>query len=73
MQRPITYHEIKKEIAIALKHIRQANKGLVWPVKINKDFSLFPNEYGLTLQIHYVDGDLKTQVYNIAIYFPHCQ
>jgi len=67
MMRAITYQEIKKEIRIASKHIKQANKGLPWPVKINKDFSIFPSDLGLTLQIHYSDGDLKNLVYNVAI------
>ncbi len=67
MKIAITYSEIKKEMKIATKEIRKANKGLNWDVKINKDFSIFPNEYGLTLQIHYVDGELRPQVYNIAM------
>jgi len=67
MMKAITYQEIKKEIRLASKAIKQANKGLPFDVKINKDFSIFPNESGLTLQLHYSDGDLKSQVYNIAI------
>jgi len=67
MMRAITYQEIKKEIRTATKVIKQANKGLPFDVKINKDFGIFPNEYGITLQIHYSDGDLKSQVYNVIL------
>ena len=67
MMRAITYQEIKKEIRTATRVIKQANKGLPWDVKINKDFGIFPSENGLTLQIHYSDGDLNGQVYNVAI------
>jgi len=67
MMRAITYQEIKKEIRAATRAIKQANKGLPFDVKINTDFGIFPSESGLVLQIHYCDGDLKSQVYNVAI------
>ena len=67
MEKALTFQEIKKEIRTAAKHIKQANKGLPWPVKINKDFSVFPSDCGLTLQIHYTDGDLNSQVYNVLV------
>ena len=67
MHRPLTKTEIDKEFKIASKHIRQANKGLPWPVKINKDWILNLRDNCLTMQITYLDGDLRDQVYNIAI------
>jgi len=67
MSRPLTKTEIEKEFRVAAKNIRQANKGLPWPVKINKDWILYLNDNCLTMQITYTDGDLRDQVYNIAI------
>jgi hypothetical protein len=69
MRIELNYHDIQKEIKHASKCIRQANKGLPWKVKINKDFRLvkLDGQNWLTLQIFYVDGNLKSQVYNIVL------
>ena len=58
---------IEKEFKTACKTIRQANKGLPFPVKIDHDYKLFIHPNYMTLQVNYLDGDCKYQVHNIAL------
>ena len=60
--------ELDREYRLAVKNIKQANKGLSSQVKVYTDYSLIDGDNGiLTMQICYMDGDYKQQVYNIAL------
>jgi len=62
-----TKTQLEKEFKSAAKNIRQANKGLPWPVQIRKDYDLTFNENILSMRVHYLDGDMKYQCYNICL------
>lgn len=62
-----TLSMLRREFVTASKHIRRANKGLPWPVKICQDYKIFVDDGNLTMQISYTDGNLQQLVYNIAL------
>ena len=62
----ISEKEIKEELKRAKKAIRQANKGMRYPVKF-QHYNIFPHDNYMTLQLIYIDGDAVTQCYNIAM------
>ena len=59
--------EIKKELLIARKEIRQANKGLPHKVKFSQWCLIFHSEGYITLQLRYTNGNDEDGVYNIAM------
>lgn len=69
----VTKKRIEKEVRIAMREIRYANKGLPYrPKLMGWDLIVTPNSFVnglvlLTLQIHYLDGDSKKGAYNIAM------
>lgn len=60
--------ELDREYKLAVRNIKQANKGLSSQVKVYRDYSLIAGDNGiLTMQICYMDGEYKQQAYNIAL------
>ena len=67
MQSTYTKKMLMEEFGKARRVIMQANRGLPYPVKIDTNYALILHDGMITMQIKYLDGDYKPQIFNIAL------